>query len=335
MELIERYLNAVKFWLPARQSEDIIAELSADIYAQTEERAAELGRQLTTPEVEALLKLRGRPVFVASRFLPQEHLIGPLLFPVYRYVLTLIGWCYLIPWIALSLGLAILSPAYPDGQARPSWLTAIAQVTGHMWSAIFIAFGMVTLTFAILDRIQARSHFLEQWSPAKLPPARNPHQIPRSSSSIEMAVNWIFFFWWVVYLHSPEVQIGGSVHISLSPVWLWFYWGYFVLALGNATLAAANLMRPYWTAGRAALRLMTDAAGGVLFCWLMKANILAGIAVANVPAEKTRAIAQAINQWAPKAFPVAVLAVLIVAAVDVYRIVRVWREPHAVAAASN
>src|ERR1035441_6770264 len=97
MELIERYLQAVKFWLPNRQKDDIIAELSADIYAQVEERQASLGRKMSDAEVEALLKQRGRPVFVANRFLPQEQLIGPLLFPVYRFVIKVIALCYLVP----------------------------------------------------------------------------------------------------------------------------------------------------------------------------------------------------------------------------------------------
>ena len=38
MELIDRYLQAVKFWLPETQKEDIIAELSEDIQSQIEEK---------------------------------------------------------------------------------------------------------------------------------------------------------------------------------------------------------------------------------------------------------------------------------------------------------
>jgi hypothetical protein len=79
MELIERYLQAVGFWLPKKQKADIIAELSGDIYAETEEREGELGRKLNDTEVEDLLKKRGSPMLVANRFLPQHSLIGPLL----------------------------------------------------------------------------------------------------------------------------------------------------------------------------------------------------------------------------------------------------------------
>src|SRR5438309_9276370 len=34
MELLDRYLQAVRFWLPKAQQEDIIAELSSDLRSQ-------------------------------------------------------------------------------------------------------------------------------------------------------------------------------------------------------------------------------------------------------------------------------------------------------------
>src|ERR1035438_9713626 len=112
MEMIERYLQAVGFWLPKQQKDDIIAELSADIYAQVEEQESGLGRKLKDAEIETILKQRGRPVFVANRFLPQEHLIGPLLFPVYRFVIKVIALCYLVPWVLAWIGMMTWDTAY-------------------------------------------------------------------------------------------------------------------------------------------------------------------------------------------------------------------------------
>jgi len=43
MELIDRYLQAVKFWLPKAQKQDIIAELSEDIRSQVERKRRSLG----------------------------------------------------------------------------------------------------------------------------------------------------------------------------------------------------------------------------------------------------------------------------------------------------
>jgi hypothetical protein len=91
MELIDRYLQAVKFWLPKNQKQDIIVELSEDLRSQVEDREAELGRKLNESEVADLLKQRGRPVLVANRYKSQQHLIGPVLFPIYVFVLRLWG----------------------------------------------------------------------------------------------------------------------------------------------------------------------------------------------------------------------------------------------------
>jgi hypothetical protein len=323
MEMIERYLQAVGFWLPKQQKDDIIAELSADIYAQVEEQESGLGRKLNDAEIETILKQRGRPVFVANRFLPQEHLIGPLLFPVYRFVIKVIALCYLVPWVLAWVGMMTWDTTYRTQQTSSSWFAAIGSMTGSLWTTAFIAIGTATLVFAVLERLQAKSHFLDDWSPRKLPPARNPNLIPRSSSAIEMAVNWIFFLWWASSARTSELLIGSSIHISLSPQWSWFYWGYFILALGNATLAGANILRPYWTATRASLRLLSDAIGAALFCWLMKADILIGIAVAGASSEKTQALTSVIKTLMPKGFLFALVVSLIVVAVDIYRVMRV------------
>ncbi len=86
MDLLDRYLQAVKFWLPKEQKQDIIAELSEDLREQVEDREAKLGRKLNESEVAEILKHRGRPVVVANQFRSQQHLIGPVLFPIYLFV---------------------------------------------------------------------------------------------------------------------------------------------------------------------------------------------------------------------------------------------------------
>ena len=44
MELLDRYLQAVRFWLPKAQQNDIIAELGDDIRSQIEDKESALGR---------------------------------------------------------------------------------------------------------------------------------------------------------------------------------------------------------------------------------------------------------------------------------------------------
>jgi hypothetical protein len=185
-----------------------------------------------------------------------------------------------------------------------------------------VVVGPVTIVFAALERQQTKVHLFDRWNPRKLPPARSSNPIPRTSSAVEVAFSLIFFVWWAVYAHSPELRIGSMIHISFQPQWLWFFWGYLALALGNAALSATNLLLPFWTVRRAKLRLFSDGVGAALFCWLMRANVLAGISITNLSAEKAIGLTQAINHWMITLFPAAIVVGLVVIATGIYRIVR-------------
>jgi hypothetical protein len=102
MELLDRYIHAVRFWLPKAQGDDIAAELSEDIRSQIEEREAALARPLNEGEVADILKQHGRPLLVANRFQPQKHLIGPVLFPIYCFVLKVVR-CVLLAAVVSGL----------------------------------------------------------------------------------------------------------------------------------------------------------------------------------------------------------------------------------------
>ena len=83
MDLIERYLQALKFALPAKQRDDIIKELRDSILSQVEEKEAEVGHPLTEDDQVALLKKLGSPIHLASRYRKQQHMIGATMFPIY------------------------------------------------------------------------------------------------------------------------------------------------------------------------------------------------------------------------------------------------------------
>ncbi|MGA9039233.1 MAG: hypothetical protein WB421_01740 [Terriglobales bacterium] len=328
MELLDRYLQAVKFWLPKEQKQDIIAELSEDLHSQIEDRETELGRKLNEAEVAAILKERGRPVLVANRFLPQQYLIGPVLFPVYSFVLKIVALCYLVPWALVWIGIMSSSPAYRMNHG--GWARAALSAWGSLWGIAFAAIATTTLVFAVLERVQAKSRFLENWDPRKLPAVRDPNRIPLANSAAEVVANLVFCIWWVGWMWYRTFIHFGVVSITLAPVWRYFFWGFLVLALVNITASGANLFRPYWTWSRASVRLATDCMGSALVCWLTKANLVQVLSVINAPAEKTAHVAHAINGWAARMFPWAVAVGLIIALVDVYRIIRVRSKKHQV-----
>jgi hypothetical protein len=257
MELLARYLQAVKFWLPAEQQDDIAAELAEDIRSQIEEREVQLGRELKEDEIEALLKQRGRPLVVAQQYLPQRDLISRMLLPAYWFVLKLVLLCYLGPWVAVWIGMNIFSSSY---RAHHLGLGAFADFDVLLANAV-IAFTVVTIVFAVIERLKDSTGFLTNWSPRKLPPVRNIDRIPRANSGSEVVFGLIFGVWWLKMLWALTVTDTSGVAVSLAPGLHGFFWVFLPLTVANIALSAANFVRPYWTrtgrALKAAINLVT------------------------------------------------------------------------------
>jgi hypothetical protein len=317
MELLNRYLQAVKFWLPKAQQDDIAAELSEDLHSRIEERETELGRPLQEDEMVAILKQTGPPVVVASRYLPQQSLIGPVLFPVYVFVLKIVALCYWLPWLLVFAGLMNFSPSY---RAAHPFGQALGGALGTLWTVAFTSFGAVTIVFAILERVQPqliseKAGFFQKWDPRKLPPVRataqNSLRIPRSHSVAEIIVNlavaaWCLTAWW-----GQTAFAAFDMRIVLAPVWHDFYYALLLLILANTALAAASLRRPYWTMGRAAIAFVLDCFRSIVVCALFKAQLLSQIIFPNLSPVKAEQIVHAFNLYADKCFPFAVLGCIL------------------------
>lgn len=319
MDLVNRYLQAVRFWLPAKQREDISAEISEDIRSEIEDKETGLGRKLNETEVADVLKQRGRPVLVANRFRPQQYLIGPVLFPIYLFVLKIVAAFYMVPWIAIWIGVHV-SRAMHSGESP---IVATASFWTEFWPMAFFVIGSITTLFAVLERVQQKSGFLEKWDPRKLPPVRDPNRIPIANSIIEVVANIVFCIWLVAGAWYQTSLHFSGVNITLAPVWKYFFAGFLGLAMFNTVASTINLFRPYWTWQRAAVRTIADCIGSVLFCALLKANIFATIIVVDVAQSKTAEIARAINWWSDKMFPAAIVACVVIVALSGYRIYRV------------
>jgi hypothetical protein len=98
--------------------------------------------------------------------------------------------------------------------------------------------------------------------------------------------------------------------------------GFVLVMLGHAALSGVNLFRPRWTAARAGFRLAIDCAGGVVFCWLLKAGVLREVFVATAPRAKTDGLVAAVSAGISNLFPFAVLVCAIIVIVDARRILR-------------
>ena len=145
VDLVERYLQAVRLFLPRRQQDDAAAELAARLATQVQDLEAEIGRRLTDDERADVVRRTGHPVVVAAQYRRHERLIGPALFPIYVAALGAgLGVVLLITAMVV-----LLSPGQ-DGRSPAGRLLAVFPERG------LITFAGITLICAAVDRRQLR-----------------------------------------------------------------------------------------------------------------------------------------------------------------------------------
>jgi len=266
MELLDRYLREVALWLPRKQSADIVAEISADLKAEAEERAQALGRPLSRGEEEAILTRWGRPMLVASRYQPQESLIGPALLPTYYFVLKVLSLVHVLPWFLVWVWLAIFDP---------SWRASHPDLLGSLGPLGFNAlalFALVTGIFAAVERRHRHHATLETWTARELTsaPSHDWREVSRVGSLIEIVIGLAAIAWWSGLAGSPSsFVIDDALRVTWTPLQSGFFWTLLALMVAAAGVSTANLLRPRWTAGRLGLQIALDATGVLVVCLLL------------------------------------------------------------------
>jgi hypothetical protein len=240
MKLLKQYLKAVKFYLPKKQKDDIIAELSENLLSKMEEAESELGRPMTELEQVALLREHGEPMAVASRYGANNRcvafgrqLIGPGLYPLYIWILWLHwGVTFLIhTYMAIfkgSLGI------------------------GAFLIAVCCQFIGVTLVFIILDIYHRKSLQFWCFHLEHLDP------IPRWQSAVGLILWSIYSGYWAIVPHFPALVFGNTEGLRLAPSWHIFYWPILLLLLAGVAQRAMNLVFPSWNWLRPSVRLVVN-----------------------------------------------------------------------------
>lgn len=310
MELLDRYLNAVRFWLPAGQQEDIVAELSEDIGSQIEERESALGRKLEEADVAALLKERGHPLLMAERYLPQRSLIGPVLYPSYLVVLKMVVLWILVPVFLLIVGpVTLMTAADPVGASiRTLWNLAMASV---------FAVGVITVVFGILERRPLKE--LEDWDPRRLPrlPVRKtaPDTAPATSRVTAIAELVFGVICTGVCLQAIPYRLGfdlDAIHVAPAPVWDIVFWLVLLSCVAGVARGWAGLVLPSLVRLRAAIRMGTDGIVLIGIGILAKAGTWMAL---TAPGLSAASLAEA-TRWGNVGMEIALASAAIVTLVD-------------------
>ena len=243
MELVDRYLEAVRFWLPkTERQEEILAELGDDLRSQIEERESGLDRRLDNREVSGILKRCGPPMVVAARLGPKKYLIGPTLYPIYSFVLKMVLFWILVPVFVFIVGPSTLA-------STGSWGEAMASTFANLWSGLFVAAGIITLVFAILERTPAHDAIASKWDPLSLPPVRKHERKASLAHTVcELAFNWFGLAWLLLVPHYPALIFGpAAAFLTLGPIWHRFYLPIVLYAVFALVRSALMLAKPQWS----------------------------------------------------------------------------------------
>jgi len=287
MDLLDRYLQAVRIYLPKGQQDDIIKELGENLREQIEDKEAGLGRPVNEDELVAILKQHGLPLLVAGRYRQPRYLIGPTLFPQYWLVMKII-----LAIVAFSYGVAaavMLAESNPIGQV----LAAVFSFAG----AVLPIFAWVTIVYAVLNLCNDKFHLMEKWAtewnakfdPRKLPALRSVPEglgakpIPRSKSIFELFFNVAFLLWWIrvapirrlaLFMTLGPAGLSAHVPFQLGPVWHTLFVPVILLSLAGIGQQIGTLIHPSWVKFYSIARLTVNGSSLILLYFVIRSSDL-------------------------------------------------------------
>jgi hypothetical protein len=140
--------------------------------------------------IKTVLKEFGSPREVAAQYGAKNYLIGPRLFPTYLQVLRIV----LIVIAAFNiLGIVVTIIRQPNIDAE--LVDTIAEVVGSLFSSLFTAFGIVTLSFAGIERTTPEEWHVEidqKWDPEQLVKHENVQRVSYTGLAFEITLTLIF-----------------------------------------------------------------------------------------------------------------------------------------------
>jgi hypothetical protein len=299
MELLDRYLQAVKKHLPWQRQDDIIAELRANLESQLEDKEAELGRPLTATEAEAWIKQMGPPMQVAASYQPQRYLIGPGVFPMYWFVLRIACFWSVVIYSIVSL-VEIFSGQFPS-------LAAVVGAIFNVPHILLITAAWVTLTFAVIELIAAQypatcpglaSHPFN-WTPGTLPAVKEDEATGKKPRSFAHAVaevifGFLFLAWLLLIPRHPFLLMGpGAVFLQVSPyklapIFVQIFWWLVALNVFQLAWRIIDLWRGSWRRQRPAQQIVIKALGLIPTVLLLTAPDHASIVLRHPALDQAR-----------------------------------------------
>jgi hypothetical protein len=254
MEIVERYLQAVRIWLPKGQQDDILAELGDSIRSEAEDREAVLGRPLGEDDQSDLIRHYGHPMLLGLRYRPARYLVGPLLFPFYCLAL-LFGAAAVSVGFLVNAAVAIIA-GKPGGE--------IAHAFTGVFGSLLPMIGWATVVFAGLEwaagKYKVAETFSRKWNPRTLPKLQKRKEPKKASQSVFGLVAHLgFALWWLAAIQNPWLVFGpAATFLSFGEGIYALYPAFVALALAGVAIDFTELFRPQGELTVRTLRVLQD-----------------------------------------------------------------------------
>jgi hypothetical protein len=242
-DLVNRYVQQVGRYLPAKDRNEVEAELRSQIQDQLEAQFEGAPSQADTVAVLAAL---GDPRKIAASYGGKQYLIGPELYPTMMQVLR--RGLTIVPTIAIIF---TVIDAMSSAQSYSVPSVFFEAANSAVQSALTLS-SVVVIIFAILQHSGVEmSDKNKSFNPLELPLLDDPHGVDRTESTFDVA-SGAFFALVLLYF----LQVGGlTLRFNLSkpgeviPVPLaWIV----VLIIATVGMVAAQLWalwRNQWSLG--------------------------------------------------------------------------------------
>ncbi len=289
MSWLNRYIAAVKSYLPTRQRDDVGDELQSLLQERFEAEAEALGRDLTDEEHIQLLSELDHPMRAAAAYQSRKTLISEALFPLYKQVLKWVFLALLVANIVIATLNALPLAEWPLTQLLNQFFAQL----GHMF---VYAFAYVTLLFYALDSVLRRKAFFSQWDPRSLPPLTRDNNVIPLHETIPAIIATLVFLAIINQVQTIEIPLFNSgyflqFHHTLLSLVLWVN----VLLVATLSLHCLHLFTPYWTQFKLGCNIALSIAAIMLFIALFRMEPIV-LAIPYAVADQADAIAQ-INRY--------------------------------------
>jgi hypothetical protein len=253
MNLVVRYINAVKNELPANSREDIAKELQSTLEDELEALESEKG-QLSQTQIAAFLEQRGHPVQVASHYWTRRSLVSERVYPLYKQVLVIVVAVYLALGVFLNLESLQVVRDWSNLSKLPDLLLEIT-------SSVAFAVLVLTLVFHFFGEEIASQNWFWKFSAQNLPDVGSQAAYISRPQTISHLLGNLFglalLSFGAVTFRNLDIRADLTPIATTLEVLRYLLW----LDLG---LNLLHLAQPYWT--RVKLVISIAQAVGAVLC---------------------------------------------------------------------